>query len=63
MVFVSYDYDANTTFGKPCPDFKDNTITVVFKEVFNKLKAKGYAPRFNVTDNQATSPIKVFLNT
>ena len=61
--FVVYDYDTNTIFTKPCPDFKDATITTAFKEVFNKLKGKSYAPRFNVTDNQATALIKAFLKT
>ena len=46
-----------------CQDFKDAIIIVAFKEVFNKLKAKGYAPIFNVKDNQATVPINTFLET
>ena len=49
--FVAYDYDTNTIFAKPCLDFKDATIITAFEEVFNKLKAKGYEPKFNVTDN------------
>ena len=61
--FVAYDYDTNTIFANPCPDFKDETIITAFKEVFNELKSKGYAPQFNVTDNQATVPIKAFLKT
>ena len=60
---VAYEYDTNTAFPKPCPDFKDATIIAASKEVFNKLKAKGYEPTFNVTDNQATAPIKSFLRT
>ena len=42
--FVAYDYDTNTTIAKPCLNFKDNTTIAAFKEVFNKLKTKGYAP-------------------
>ena len=61
--FVAYDYDTNTIFAKPCPDFKDATIIAAFEEVFNELKAKSYEPKFNVTDNQATGPIKAFLKT
>ena len=44
--FVAYDYDTNTIFAKPCPDFKDATIIAAFKEVFNEFKAKGYKPKF-----------------
>ena len=61
--FVAYDYDTNTIFAKPCLDFKDATIITAFEEVFNKLKAKGYGPKFNMTDNQAIAPIKAFLKT
>ena len=61
--FVAYHYNINTIFAKPCPDFKGATIITVFREVFNKLKAKGYVPRFNMTNNQATSPTKAFLKT
>ena len=50
-------------FAKPCPYFKGATIISAFKEVFSELKAKGYEPKFNVTDNQATVPIKAFLET
>ena len=34
-----------------------------FKEFFRKLKDKGHKPTFNLTDNQATKPIKAFLKT
>ena len=61
--FVAYDYDTTTIFAKPYLDFKDDTIIAAFKEVFNRPKAKSYAPQFNVTDNQATAPIKAFLKT
>ena len=60
---VAYDYDTTTIFDKQSPDFKDDTLIVVFEEVFNKLKANGYVPGFNVTDNQAIAPIKDFLKT
>ena len=40
---------------------KDITNIAVFEEVFNGVKDKGYGPTFNRIDNQATSPIKVFL--
>ena len=61
--FVAYDYDTTIIFAKPCPDFKDATIIAAPKEVLNKLKAKGYAPKFDVTGNQATSLINPFLKT
>ena len=32
-----------------------------FNEIFQQLKDKGHKPIFNVTDNQATKPIKELL--
>ena len=32
-----------------------------FEEVFQEFESKGLNPKFDVTDNQATKPIKFFL--
>ena len=61
--FVTYDYDTNTIFAKPCPDVKDDTVIAAFEDVLNELKTQCYTPKFNVMDNHATSPIKAFLKT
>ena len=60
---IAYDYDTNTKFAEPCLDFKNDTIIAAFEEIFKELKAKGYTPKFNLTDNQAIAPIKEFLKT
>ena len=39
----------------------DKAIITAFEHVFTTLQDKGYKPAFNVTDNQATIPIKKFL--
>jgi hypothetical protein len=59
--FVAYDYDTNYIFATPIPDVKDATIIKAFDEIFTDLTQKGYKPTFNVTDNQATTPIKAYL--
>ena len=59
--FVAYDYDTNMIFAIPTKDLKDETIITAFEQVFNELEEKGHTPKFNVTDNQATKPIKAFL--
>ena len=56
--FAAYDYDINTIFALLTTDFKDSTHIQAFEQVFNDLKDKGYAPKFNVTDNQETKQIK-----
>ena len=56
--FVAYDYDRNYIFPVPIKDVMDASIIEVFQQVFEELKAKGCKPTFNVTDNQATRPLK-----
>ena len=58
---VAYDYDTNAIFAVPVPDLTDETIIKAFRQVFEELETKGYTPTFDVTDNQATTPIKEFL--
>ena len=59
--FVAYDYDTNAIFAIPIKDLKDDTIIAAFDEIFKDLTEKGYKPQFNVTDNQATTPLKAYL--
>eukprot|EP00804_Cyclotella_cryptica_P010472 CCRYP_012303-RA/>CCRYP_012303-RA protein AED:0.45 eAED:0.14 QI:0/0/0/0.6/1/1/5/0/1176 len=59
--FVAYAYDPNYIFAKPLSNLKDETILTAFGEVFQQLKDKGFKPDFNVTDNQAATPIKNYL--
>ena len=61
--FIAYDYDTNYIFAIPIKNVTDEAIIEAFKEVFQELKDKGHKPTFNVTDNQATKPIKAFLKT
>ena len=58
---MAYDYDTDMIFAIPTKNLKDETIITAFEQVFNELEEKGYKPKFNVTDNQATKPIKAFL--
>ena len=59
--FVAYDYDTNYIFALPIKNLKDDTIVAAFEEVFTTLTDKGHRPTFNVSDNQASAPIKKFL--
>jgi len=61
--FVAYDYDTNYIFPIPIKDVTDASIIEAFQKVFEELKEQGYQPKFNVTDNQATRPLKKFLKT
>eukprot|EP00804_Cyclotella_cryptica_P015897 CCRYP_006383-RA/>CCRYP_006383-RA protein AED:0.07 eAED:-0.04 QI:0/0/0/1/0/0/2/0/1375 len=59
--FVAYAYDPNYIFAKPLSNLKDESILTAFDEVFQQLKDNGFKPTFNVTDNQAATPIKDYL--
>jgi hypothetical protein len=61
LFFIAYHYDINDIFALPIPSIKGDDIINAFTATFDVLTAKGYAPTFNVTDNQAAAAIKVFV--
>ncbi len=46
---------------KAIKNLDDHSIYKAYKEVFKTLEAKGYKPKMNVMDNQATKYIQQFL--
>ena len=50
-----------TILVKPIANPDNRSIFEAYKEVFESLEAKGYKPKMNVMDNQATKYIKQFL--
>eukprot|EP00804_Cyclotella_cryptica_P028748 CCRYP_008238-RA/>CCRYP_008238-RA protein AED:0.39 eAED:0.39 QI:0/-1/0/1/-1/1/1/0/283 len=61
--FVAYAYDPNYIFATPLCNLQDESIMKAFNNIFQDLKTKGDKPMFNVTDNQAMTPIKAYLKT
>ena len=59
--FIAYDYDTNYIFAEPIPNVTDETIITTFQTIYNTLVDKGHKPLLNITDNQATTPLKKFL--
>jgi hypothetical protein len=59
--FVMYHYETNAILVKAMKNLDDHSIYKAYKEVFKMLEAKGYKPKMNVMDNQATKYIKQFL--
>ena len=60
--FVAYDYDTNYIFALPIATTSNDAILTAFTTVFNTLTEKGYTPRLNITDNQASVVLKQFAN-
>jgi hypothetical protein len=59
--FVMYHYGTNSILATPIVNMDDKSIFEAFKAKFNMLEEKGYKPKVNVMDNQATKYIKQFL--
>ncbi len=61
MFFVLYHYKTNSIFATPITNLDDKSIFEAYKANFEMVEAKGYKPKVNVMDNQATKYIKKFL--
>jgi hypothetical protein len=60
-VFVAYDYTTNAILVRAIPNREATTIAKAFQDVFSYLETKGFKPKFNVLDNEASSAITNFL--
>jgi hypothetical protein len=59
--FVLYHYQSNAILATPTAGLDDKTIFKAYKAYFIELEQKGYKPKLNIMDNQATKHIKKFL--
>jgi hypothetical protein len=59
--FIMYHYKANAILAKPISALDNISIFNVYKMQFKDLISKGFKPKINIMDNQATKHIKAFL--
>jgi hypothetical protein len=59
--FVLYHYKSNRILPVPIAGLDDIRIFNAYKAQFEELTAKGFKPKLNVMDNQATKHIKKIL--
>jgi len=59
--FVMYHYETNAILATPIPGLDSTSILEAYKKNFEYLESKGYKPKLNVMDNQATKVIKAYL--
>jgi len=59
--FVMYHYETNTIFATPILGLDSQSILNAYKKNFEFLVSKGYHPKLNIMDNQATKAIKSYL--
>jgi hypothetical protein len=57
--FVMHHYKTNVILVKAIKNLDNHGIYEAYKELFETLEAKGYKPKMNVMDNQATKYIKI----
>ena len=56
-----YHYETNTILATPIPGLDSTSILDAYKKNFEYLESKGYKPKLNIIDNQATKVIKAYL--
>ncbi len=59
--FVLYHYKSNAILATPITGLNDVSIFNAYKAYFDVLTAKGFKPKLNIMDNQATKHIKKYL--
>jgi hypothetical protein len=59
--FVMFHYKTNAILVTPVAGLDDKNIFKAYKMQFDILTSKGYKPKINIMDNQATKHIKAFL--
>jgi hypothetical protein len=59
--FILYHYESNVILGTPIAGLDNISIFEAYKKQCENLAAKGFKPKLNVMDNQATKHIKKFL--
>jgi hypothetical protein len=59
--FFMYHYKPNAIFATPIPGQDSKNILDAYTKNFKYLVSKGYTPRINIMDNQATKALKSYL--
>jgi hypothetical protein len=59
--FILYHYELNSILATLISGLKDISIFNAYKKEFEMLVSKGFKPRLNIMDNQATKHIEAFL--
>jgi hypothetical protein len=59
--FVIYHYKTNPILTTPIPGLDLSSILAAHKKNFKYLEEKGYKPKLNIMNNQATKVLKAYL--
>jgi hypothetical protein len=61
-IFVAYAYSPNAIIVRAMKNRSDEEMLKTYKDVYAYLKAKGFKPNFNVSDNECSRTIKEYLD-
>ncbi|KAL7475711.1 hypothetical protein ACHAW6_001620, partial [Cyclotella cf. meneghiniana] len=59
--FVAYHYTTNAIIVQAITKSESETIVDAFNNIFSHLKSKGFKPKLNVLDNEASAAITEYL--
>ncbi len=59
--FVLNHYESNAILAKPITGLDNMSIFTAYKTYFEELTVKGFKPKLDIMDNQATKHTKKFL--
>ena len=60
-IFVCYVYEANAILVKPMKNRSDESFVEAYKEMYEDLKARGFKPTLNVTDNECSKAVQKYI--
>ena len=60
-IFLTYVYDANAIIVRPMKSRTKEDILEVFKDVYEYLKKKKFAPKLHIMDNKCSKLVETFL--
>ena len=58
---VIYHNKMNAIFATPIPGLDSKSVLAAYSKNFKYLISKGYTPKLNIMDDQATKAVKAYL--
>ena len=60
-ICVCYVYEANAILVKPMKSRNDESFVGAYKEIYKDLKARGFKPTLNLTDNECSKAVQKYI--
>ena len=60
-IFVCYAYEPNVTLVRPMKSRETTDMVGAYKEIYEYLQSKGFAPKLNITDKECSKTIQKYI--